>query len=218
MPAGLTYTTLLTNTRNYLERGFTAESDPIVFEMLPTLVTQAERRCARELKISGFQNVVTAAMQSGTAVIAKPDRWKETISINYGSGTGNNTRNPILPRSYEYVRAYWPDQTQTGAPLFYADYDFQHIIVAPTPDAAYPFEMLYYQMVPLLDETTQTNWLTDEAPDLLQYAVLMEAVPFLKGDAERVALWSQFYDRTASAYNGEDLQRILDRAAQRRRN
>ena len=46
------------------------------------------------------------------------------------------------------------------------------------------------------------------------YASLLEATPFLKND-ERVQLWQGLYDRCAQAFNGQDLGRILDRAAQR---
>lgn len=214
MPVAQTYTALLESVRRYIERGFTAASDPEVYAQLPALVTLGERRCARELKILGFQNVVTSAMISGTAVYQKPDRWKQTISLNFGNGTDNNTRNPLFARAYEYVRQYWPDQTATGTPRFYADYDYQHFIFAPTPDAAYPFELLYYQLLPLLDDSNQTNWLTENAPELLLYATLLESAPFLK-NPDQIGIWQAFYDRTASATNGEDIQRILDRQAVR---
>lgn len=212
MPIAQTYAALLGDARRYIERGFTSASDPEVFTQLPRLVTLAERRCARELKILGFQNVVIAAFTISTLVYEKPDRWRETISMNYGTGTGYATRNPIFPRSYEYLRNYWPTDTTTGTPEFYADYDAKHFIVAPTPAAAYPFEMIYWQNLPFLDDTTQTNWLTENAPELLLYATLMEAVPFLK-NSDQIPIWTGMYDRAASAINGEDLQKILDRSA-----
>lgn len=216
MPA-TTYTTLLTQVRDYLERGFTEESDPIVFNQLPNLITLGERRCALELKIQGFINVVTSTMAPGSSgsVIAKPDRWRETISFNVGTGTDNNTRSPVLPRSYEYCRAYWPDPTQTGTPQFYSDYSYTHWLVVPSPASAFPFEVVFYQLLPLLSEANQSNWLTDYAPQLLLYATLLEATPFLKND-ERIPTWQGMYDRTAAALSGEDIQKILDRNAERK--
>lgn len=213
MPASMTFTSLQSDIRNYLERG--GATDPIVFEQIPRLITLAERRIARELKIQGFQNVVTMTMQTGVAVYVKPDRWRDTISINYGSGTGNNTRNPIFARSYEYIRSYWPNETQTAAPLFYADYNYNYWIFGPTPDAAYPVEILYYELPPLLDNTNQTNWLSEYAPNLLLYGSLVEATPFVKDD-QRVQLWQSYYDRALAALNGEDLQKIVDRSTNRR--
>ena len=211
MATTTTFTTLKEDIRRYLERGFTLASDAIVYEQIPRLINLAERRIARELKVQGLINVITSTMQPGLAVYPKPDRWRTTVSFNYGV---DNQYQQLFPRSYEYVRSYWPNRDETGVPLFYADYDYNNWIVSPTPDQAYPFEVLVYQLLPLLDDTNQTNWLTEYAPQVLLYASLLEATPFLKND-ERIAVWQSMYDRSAQALNGEDLSKILDRSARR---
>ena len=48
MGYSMTYDSLLDDVRRYLERGFTEESDKIVYEQLPRLITLGERRIARE--------------------------------------------------------------------------------------------------------------------------------------------------------------------------
>ena len=203
----MTYDSLLVDLRRYLERGFTQESDQIVYDQLPRLITLGERRIARELKIEGFIRAVQTPLQSGVAVYLKPDRWRDTVSMTLNGA-------PIFARSYEYCRNYWPNEAQTGTPQFYADYDFQHWLIAPTPDAASTLEILYYEQPALLGEELQTNWLTEYAPDLLLYAALLEATPFLKSD-ERMQTWQALYDRAAQAISGEDLKRIMDRSANR---
>ena len=102
----------------------------------------------------------------------------------------------------------------TGVPAYYADYDYQHWIIAPTPETAQTLEILFYEQVRFLGDDFQTNWLTEYAPDVLLYATLLEATPFLKND-ERVQVWQGIYDRAAQALNGEDLKRIMDRTANR---
>lgn len=211
MATTTTFTTLQQDIRRYLERGFTVVSDQIVYEQIPRLINLAERRIARELKIEGLINVLTGTLTAGLAVYPKPDRWRTTVSFNYGIG---DQYTQLFPRSYEYVRTYWPNRNETGVPLFYADYDYSNWIVSPTPDQAYPFEVLVYQLLPLLDDANQTNWLTEYAPQVLLYASLLEATPFLKND-ERIAVWQSMYDRAAQALNGEDLSKILDRSARR---
>jgi hypothetical protein len=203
----MTYDSLLVDLRRYLERGFTQESDQIVYDQLPRLITLGERRIARELKIGGFIRPVQTPLQIGVAVYLKPDRWRDTVSM-----TLNGV--PIFARAYEYCRNYWPNEAQTGTPQFYADYDFQHWLIAPTPDADSTLEILYYEQPALLGEELQTNWLTEYAPDLLLYAALLEATPFLKSD-ERIQTWQALYDRAAQAISGEDLKRIMDRSANR---
>lgn len=211
----MTFETLKEDVRRYLERGATLASDAVVYEQIPRLINLAERRIARELKIQGFINVVTDTLTIGLSVYPKPDRWRDTVSINIGTGTGNAQRTPVFARSYEYLRSYWPDESQRATPLFYADYNYQNWLIAPTPDAEYPIEILYYELPPLLDDTTQTNWLTEYAPQVLLYATLVEATPFLKND-ERIPVWQNMYDRAAAMLNGEDLGKILDRAAVRK--
>jgi hypothetical protein len=207
MSYSMTYSSLLQDVRRYLERGFTQESDQYVYEQLPRLVTLGERRIARELKITGFITAVTTPLQTGVAVYMKPDRWRDTVSMTVNG-------KPIFTRSYEYCRSYWPDEAQTGTPQFYADYDYQHWLITPTPNATSTLEIVYYEQPPLLGDDVQTNWLTEYAPDVLLYATLLEATPFLKND-ERIQTWQNMYDRAAQALNGEDLKRILDRTANR---
>lgn len=215
MPTAMTYNSLLDDLRAYLERGATLATDPTVYEMLPMLIGMAERRLARELKIQGTVNVVTSLLVIGQSVYDKPDRWRETVSMFVGTGTGNNTRSEIYPRAYEYIRSYWPNPTTTGTPRFYADYDYSHWLIAPTPVAALPMEILYYELPPLLDDTNQTNWFTEYAPNALLYATLLESAPFLKND-ERIATWEGFYNRSVAALNGEDIRQISDRGIIRR--
>lgn len=214
MSTATTFTTLKQDIPRYLERGDSMATDPVVFEQLPRLINLAERRCARELKIQGFINVVTDTLIVGQSVYAKPDRWRETVSINIGTGAALNSRKTLLTRGYEYLRAYWPDDSLRDVPLYYADYNYSNWLMIPPPDLAYPFEVIYYELPQLLDDENQSNWLTEYAPELLLYASLLETTPFLKND-DRIAVWQQMYDRAAAMINGEDLAKILDRAAVR---
>jgi len=211
----MTFTTLQDDVKRYLERGSSAAQDPTFIAQLPSLINFAERRIAQELKIEGFINVVTGNFTIGEPVLSKPDRWRDTVSWAIGTGTGYNTRQQLYTRAYEYLGSYWPDRTATDTPEFYADYDSTHWLVAPTPDVAYPFEILYYELPQLLSDSVQTNWITEYAPQLLLYATLLEAAPFLKND-ERISIWQAMYDRSAATLNGEDIAKILDRAAVRK--
>jgi hypothetical protein len=215
MATTMTFESLQQDVRAYLERGKTLASDAAVYTQIPRLINLAERRIARELKIQGFINVVTGTLTSGQSVYDKPDRWRDTVSINIGTGAGLQTRSFVQTRGYEYLRVYWPDSALTGTPEFYADYDYSHWLFAPTPDAAYPFEIVYYELPALLDDNNQSNWITEYAPQILLYATLLEAAPFLKND-ERIATWKDMYDRAAAMLNGEDLAKILDRSAARK--
>ena len=213
MPTAMTFTSLLGDLRRYLERG-TVE-DPTVFEQLPRLINLAERSISRRIKVEGFINVVTANLVAGTSVYAKPDRWRRTISMEYGVGVApDQQRVPLFPRSYEYCRSYWPNADARAIPEFYADYDYAHWLVVPTPLVNYDWEVVYYQLLPLLADTNQTNWLTDYAPNLLLYRTLLDCEPFLKNDS-RIPVWKGLYEEELNALNIEDLQKTIDRATVR---
>lgn len=290
MSSAMTYASLQVDIRSYLERGGSLSADPMVFLQIPKAIGLAERRIARELKVDGFIQVVTSSFAAGTAVYAKPDRWRETVSINFGAGLGglnsvtltdggdeylnvpdvtvegdgtggevaalmvgrsvnalaitasgtgytfatlaftdpvgegaagtvtiadaNNKRGFLLPRSYEYMRSFWQDDTLTDKPKFYGDYNYQHMLICPTPDKAYPYEMVYWELPPLLDDTLQTNWITQYAPNLLLYASLLEMTPYLKND-DRMPTWQGMYDRAAQGISGEDIRKIMDRSTKR---
>ena len=212
MATAMTFTTLQDDLRAYLERGG-ALTDPTVYAQLPRLINLAERKIARELKVQGFIEAVEFTLTVGQPIYAKPDRWRDTISMNLRNGSG--ARSPVFARGYEYLRTIFPDDSQTAQPQFYADYDYSHWLVKPAPDVAYTVEALYYALPVLLDDVNTTNWLTDYAPNLLLYGALLEATPFLKAD-ERIPVWQAMYDRAAGMLNGEDLAKILDRAAVRK--
>lgn len=222
MPTTVNFSSLIADLQNYLERGGSQITDPTVFEQLPRLINAAERKLAQVLKLIGQWEVLVdapAGLQMGNSVVMKPDRWRATISINYGAGTSNNTRTPLFPRSYEYCRNYWPDSTATDPtmpPEFYSDYGYNAWLIVPTPPQDYPAEFNCYMQPPLLDETNQSNFWSNYTPNALLYGALLEAEPFLKEDP-RIPVWQQMWQQEIQTLSGQDLTRILDRAAERNR-
>ncbi len=212
MTTAMTFTSLIADAAKYLERGGAA--DPDVNAQIPSCVNMAERRIARDLKVEGMQFALAHTMTIGRSVYRKPDRWRDTVSINIGTGTDNKKRTQIFARSYEYCRNIWPDESVTGQPRFYADYDQDHFLIAPTPDQAYPWELLYHGMPPLLDESNQTNWLTKLAPQLLLYGTLWEIALFCRAFDQK-AIWEGEYKTALGAINGEEVRKMADRNATR---
>lgn len=211
MAVSMTFTSLKEDVRRYLERG--GSVDTAVFEQIPSLVNLAERAIARKLKVTGLINVVTSSLIAGTGVYSKPDRWRKTTSMEFGLGVAQS-RQPLFTRSYEYCREYWPDPSLRDAPLFYADYDYSHWLIVPTPVATVPWQIIYYQQPPLLEAANQTNWLTDLAPSALLYRTLLECEPFLKND-DRMQTWKGLYDEATGAIALEDLEKMTDRSSDR---
>jgi hypothetical protein len=168
----------------------------------------AEQVIASEIKFLGNLTVASGTMTIGNPVLDKPARWHKTVSMNVVNAAGE--KQPVFLRKYEYLREYWPNPSLTDIPAFYADYDYTHWLVAPTPSAAYSFEILYYERIQPLDSTNQTNWFTNYAPQALLYGSLLQAMPFLKND-DRVPLWQAQYQAIMATLKAEDAMRIGDR-------
>lgn len=203
MAEALTYDSLLSDVQIYAER----DDAPFVSQ-IPRFVMLAENRLASEVRGLGFQRYVTGNFSGNT--LPKPARWRETVSINT---TVNSERVFLQPRTYDYCRAFCPDPTVTGTPRYYADYEYEHYLFVPTPLEPYAFELAYYERPEPLSDENQTNWTTQYAPQLLLYATLMEAQPFLKRP-ERTAEFQTLYDRALQGISQESSRRIgSDRAA-----
>ena len=199
----MTYDNLSTNILQYLER-----SDAAVVGQIPNFIMLAEFEIAQEMKSLGQQQVVEATMQAGDPVIPKPARWRKTTSFNI---TVNGKKQPVFLRKYEYLINYSPDTSVTNTPLYYADYDYDNWLVAPTPDENYQFEVLYYERLIPLSSDNQTNWITRNAPNAMLYGTLLQAMPFLKDDQRQI--FQQKYTEAMQFLSNEDKLRIADRQA-----
>ena len=199
----LTYDNLITVVEQYLER-----KDPAVVNQIPTFITLCEFEIAQQIKTLGQQQVVNAVMSANNAVIQKPARWRKTVSFNVTGSSG--TPSPVFLRKYEYLLSYNTGGT-TGLPLYYADYDYDNWLVSPTPDAAYPFQVLYYERIAPLSSDNQTNWLTQNAPNAMVFGTLLQAMPFLKNDQRQI--FQQKYTEAMQVLSNEDKLRLGDRQA-----
>ena len=201
--AVMTYDSLTTDITQYLER-----DDAAVVNQIPSFIMLAEFEIAEQIKTLGQQQVVESTMTIGEPVIPKPARWRKTVSMNI---TVSGQIQPILLRKYEYLRQYAPSSTTTSTPLYYSDYNYDNWLVAPTPDQAYSFEVLYYERLAPLSSTNQTNWITQNAPNAMLYGTLLQAMPFLKNDQRQI--FQQKYTEAMQVLKQEDQLRLADRQA-----
>lgn len=210
--SAMTYSSLVAQITSYLNR-----SDASTLAQIPNFISQCEQRIAREYKGLGVVKYVTSNFVTDVCVYQKPARWRRTLSMSYGMGDNFATRVQIYPRVYDFLTLYWPnrgDSSITAPPKFYADYQWEAIIIAPTPALAYPYEWSYLELPAPLSDQNNTNWLTNYAPDAILYGSLLEALPFLKND-DRVQLWQAFYDRALQSLNTQDELRQTDRTEDR---
>jgi hypothetical protein len=201
MTVAMTYSSLIDDLATYVER-----NDNPFLSQRPNFISLAENRLAMEVRGLGLQKYVTGTLNGNT--LPKPERWRETISFSILS---NGERVYLQNRSYDFCRSYNPTNA-TGVPRFYADYEYEHYFISPTPNAAFPFELAYYERPEPLSDQNQTNYYTQYCPQLLLYGSLLEAQPFLKRP-ERIQEFQALYDRAMQGLSQESNRRVnADRA------
>lgn len=206
MAEALTYDSLLLDIQSYAER-----DDSSFVSQIPRFVMLAENRLASEIKGLGFLRVANFTMISSDPIVVKPARWRQTDSIAIQI---SNSKKFLKPRGLQYVQSYWPNGSLTSEPSFYADYDYEHWLISPSPDNSYSATVTYFERPQPLDNTNQTNWTTQYAPQLLLYATLLEAQPFLK-NTERLQEFQMMYTKAAESISKENSNKMTDSSTRR---
>ena len=105
----------------------------------------------------------------------------------------------LLNKDVNFIREAYPLSAVSSEPKHYAIFGPQSIneneltfIVGPTPNSAYSAELHYYYY-PESIVTASTTWLGDNFDSALLYGTLCEAVTYMKGEPDMVALINQRY-------------------------
>jgi hypothetical protein len=185
------YTTLQATIASYLAR-----SD--LTATIPEFIRLAEDRLARDLRIRQMLKVVTTTTTSADGTVEIPADFLAMKDIHISSS------NPIQTVTFQSTSNFFRNTraTASGLPVFYTALG-QEFRFAPIPDAAYTLQMLYYYKPAYMSSTVSSNLWLANTPDLLLYASLGEAEPFLMND-ERLATWSAMYDRGVNALTKSD--------------
>ena len=79
----------------------------------------------------------------------------------------------------------------TGTPKYYAQFDVNNFILAPTPNADFAVELhYYYRPTSLTTDPNGTTWISTNAPDALLYGTLVESYTFMKGEKDILDLYN----------------------------
>ena len=90
------------------------------------------------------------------------------------------------------MREAYPNPSSTGTPVHYAYFDQDSFILGPTPDSSYSTE-LHYGYYPQSIVDAGTTWLGTEFDSALLNGALVEAIRFLKGEPDMVAMYDKMY-------------------------
>jgi hypothetical protein len=186
----MNYSELLTNVRNYTEVGSEVLSDSII----DVFIVNTENKIQKQLDLDAFRRFQFSSFTIGSPFITLPDDFDFERGVQIRNQTTND-RTWLEQRDTTFIDEYNVDRTNnTGTPKYYANWDQNTFIVAPTPDLAYEIELWYNKTPERLSSSNTTTYLSNTAPEILIYGIVAEAFSYLKNPTY-VQLYEQKYSQ-----------------------
>ena len=184
-----TYSTLVSAIGNWLAR-----SD--LSDYIDDFIDLGEERLSRDVRIHEMETSFSTAISSG--VVALPTGFLE---LKYAYVDRSPTQ-PLEPKDSQWIVRKYPTRSSQDIPQFIG-IDGSNFVFGPYPDSNYTIAGMYYKKPTALSGTNTTNEFTDNAADLLLYACLLAATPFIKDDA-RIPLWKSEYQSILKDVQGQE--------------
>lgn len=175
----MTYT--LTTLKQAIQ-DYTENSETTFVNNLDNIIRNTEERILKLVDLDLFRKNVNANMTSGDKYLSSPSDYLSSFSLSYTDGSGNTEF--LLQKDVNFLQEFAPDPTATGSPKYYAQFDIDNFLLAPTPNSNYAVELHYYYRPASITGSGGTSWLGENAPDCLLYGCLVEAYTFMKGEAD----------------------------------
>jgi hypothetical protein len=196
-----TLSNLQTDIRNYTEVNDTVLTDSIV----NTFIVNAENKIYREADSDDNRFYATSTLITGNRYVTIPSDLRVIRYIQLKNTNVNpNTQTFLEKKDPSYMATYYDTpSTSEGIPKYYANWDANFWVVAPTPDAQYEITMAYIkQPVSLTDTTVSTTgtYLSNKYQDLLLYASLINAYGYLKGPVDMLQYYQGAYKEALQTY------------------
>lgn len=192
------YATLCTNIQSICENQF-SDSELAMF------VQQAEQKIYNSVQLPATRETMSVPISAGETRVASPFLWGKSALYFFGVNTVDALGNTsyLINKEWSFIKEAYPNQTQPstwGQPKYYAigEADITYgpdqfwLYVAPTPAVDMSI-LLDYSRAPDSIVTAGTTWLGDNFDSALLNGSLVEALRFMKGEADMVALYDKLF-------------------------
>lgn len=160
---------------------------------IPDFITLAEAKLNRQLRLRAQETTATGTV---SATVALPTSFIGMRSLTVSAGGKSYPLTYITPELLA---------SETGQPTSYTivgdSIKFQN------STTGYTYTLVYY--VPFAALSAGVNWLITNAPDVYLYSTLLEAAPYMKGDA-RIATWNLMLNGDGTPQNKGALGGLID--------
>ena len=169
---------------------YTENSETTFVTNLPIFIRAAEERILKSVQLNLFMRNQQGTMTSGNKFLGAPSDFLAPFSLTL---TSNSEKEFLEFKDLSYIESFHPNETETGKPRYYAQFDVGNFILAPTPNANYDVEVQYlFRPASLTSGAgTATSWLSENAELSLLYGSLVEAYIFMKGEQDMMAMYDK---------------------------
>lgn len=220
----MNYTELFTTVKSYCENDFatsaftnaagTGTTVVTSTEQVNMFIKQAEQRIYNTVQPPALRRNMYGQFTVGNKYLNLPHDFLAVYSLSVLTDTTAGLDSPqvfLLNKDVSFIREAFPDPRDTGVPAYYTlfgpnagqnvplPYTEFTLSVGPTPDANYRVE-LHYFYYPETIVTAGTSWLGDNFDSVLLYGALLEAITYMKGEADIIALYKGRYDEAMALY------------------
>ena len=185
---------------------YTENTETTFVSNVDDFIRAAEDRIFYLVDLEYFRKNATSSVSQNDPFLSVPTDFLASFSLSI---TNSSSKEFLLQKDVNFIQEYNPNSATTGTPRYYARFDINNMILAPTPDSNYDCEFHYFYRPASLTAGADsgTTWLSTNAPNALLYGSLYEAYIYMKGEPDML----QLYDKQFT----EALSRLKDLAEAR---
>ena len=197
----ITHANFLTQVRNYTEVDSNVLSDTLIDQF----IRNTELDIASKVDYDDLRKYATTSTISSQRYLSMPS---DLIYLRSVQIINSGVRDFLEKRDTSFISEFNPSETE-AVPKYYANWDDQNIVLAPTPDQAYTIQINYIIDPPHFTSSNST-FLSTYQDALLLHGVLSECFSYLKGPMDMYKLYLDKYNEEVTAFG-------LQQMGQRRR-
>ena len=192
----ITHSNFLTQVRNYTE----VDSNVFTDALLDEFIRNVELNIASKVDYDDLRKYATTSTIASQRYLSMPS---DLIYLRSVQVTNSGVRDFLEKRDTSFISEFNPSET-TGVPKYYANWDDQNIVLAPTPNSAYTIQINYIIDPPHFTSTNST-FLSTYQDQLLLYGVLAECFSYLKGPMDMYKVYLDKYNESTEGFMSQQM-------------
>jgi len=201
----MTYNELVDQIRSYTE----VDANVLSTTVVNGIIKNAEFRVLRDVDSDNNRRYATSQFVTDQRYLDLPNDILIIRSVQVSDGSNfdsGSSRIFMEKRDTSFISEYNGSGT-TGKPKYYANWDENTMVVAPTPNDTYGVQVNYILKDSSIVDSTDGTYLSNEFPNGLLYACLVETYGFLKGPNDVLQLYEQRYKQAVDGFLVEQVGR-----------